>query len=678
MALLPSTSRASIWHQRHRILLITLVFVVLVFLYGVHVDWVPYLNQTGILDVDSDMQRNHGQGSSSMSSSSSSSSSPSSQPSDQWDWGDDLGGTRQRNPFYSVLPQREPFEGEKFLAYFPHSGFHNQRITLENGLRLAAYLNRTLLLPPLYLSKFKEGLVWKPPPILEQQWIARNRSGVEYCRNNDPTNGKPALTKSQISHLPPDMKIQYNQCYFYHAWTVVPWTFFFDIPKVIANVVGVGGQTEPIRVFDRPNMTIPWLKEHLKIKDLEKEVYFFDDATRYHYKIIDDSATDYSVLPEEEQQYDGQGLAPNGVWKGRYAHPLLLSNLKLYPHRVLHFGSLYASDRVEAATEEHQELKKYIEDSMDLWNEDIEHATKVALKRIDEWRQLTGRKDPGFLGVHLRTADGPFIDSAGKSLQRLRVWVRTTVQLENNLPEPLAYTPSTPRSDAHEMDKRAPPASTKDTENKDKSKDKEKEKEKEPVEKVNEDDNDDEKEKDDMVKEDNDSVNDNDKTSTDKSKDVPTSTSSSPDTSTDAPVVPEPNAPKNHPAHAPAEQTEIPKTFLQRCMDAPEESPLVFMSTDVPQPRTSEMLREFIDEFPCTIFLSDLPESLQILDRLQNPIDGIRMLKYTVAMLDANIVARSRLFQGTQRSTFSKYIYLHLWPEYHDGQIMQEFELDEV
>src|SRR6185312_1206373 len=34
--------------------------------------------------------------------------------------------------------------GEKFLSYWTHSGYHNQRIALENALLLAKMLNRTL------------------------------------------------------------------------------------------------------------------------------------------------------------------------------------------------------------------------------------------------------------------------------------------------------------------------------------------------------------------------------------------------------------------------------------------------------------------------------------------------------------------------------------------------------
>ncbi|TFY53570.1 hypothetical protein EVG20_g10056, partial [Dentipellis fragilis] len=45
-----------------------------------------------------------------------------------------------------------PSRTERYLAYLPHSGFHNQRIALENALTLAHILNRTLVIPPVRLG----------------------------------------------------------------------------------------------------------------------------------------------------------------------------------------------------------------------------------------------------------------------------------------------------------------------------------------------------------------------------------------------------------------------------------------------------------------------------------------------------------------------------------------------
>ncbi|KAH8919739.1 hypothetical protein BT69DRAFT_468160 [Atractiella rhizophila] len=44
-------------------------------------------------------------------------------------------------------------EEEKFLTFLPHSGFHNQRIALQNALSLAAFTGRTLLLPPIWTGR---------------------------------------------------------------------------------------------------------------------------------------------------------------------------------------------------------------------------------------------------------------------------------------------------------------------------------------------------------------------------------------------------------------------------------------------------------------------------------------------------------------------------------------------
>jgi hypothetical protein len=114
--------------------------------------------------------------------------------------------------------------------------------------------------------------------------------------------------------------------------------------------------------------------------------------------------------------------------------------------------------------------------------------------------------------------------------------------------------------------------------------------------------------------------------------------------------------------------SETLPTFLERCTGAPAESPLVFLSTDVHRPRQDPALAELLDQFPCTMFLSDFEASLQILEKIQNPIDGVYMLPYMIALMDANLAAKGRHFKGTERSTFSAYIMNHLWPSYHPNE----------
>ncbi|KAG0296337.1 hypothetical protein BGZ98_001019 [Dissophora globulifera] len=114
---------------------------------------------------------------------------------------------------------------------------------------------------------------------------------------------------------------------------------------------------------------------------------------------------------------------------------------------------------------------------------------------------------------------------------------------------------------------------------------------------------------------------------------------------------------------AATEQQNIP-SFLDRCMGQPPESPLIFVATDIPSPRESPVLTAFLEEFPCTAFLSDLPASIAILD-VRNPVDNVKMMSYLIALMDANVAAHGREFHGTPQSTVTYYIKDHLWPQYH-------------
>ena len=67
----------------------------------------------------------------------------------------------------------------KFVGYLPHSGFHNQRIALENALILSRLMNRTLLMPPVRLSN--RPIRYAPFDEL--------RVYVERSTERDPTDG---------------------------------------------------------------------------------------------------------------------------------------------------------------------------------------------------------------------------------------------------------------------------------------------------------------------------------------------------------------------------------------------------------------------------------------------------------------------------------------------------------
>ncbi|CAG8736590.1 17874_t:CDS:1 [Dentiscutata erythropus] len=73
---------------------------------------------------------------------------------------------------------------ENYLTYLPHSGFHNQRIALENAVFLAWFLNRTLIIPPLLMYKSRALI-----PIGRSFEDLYNRlSKHTVCKNNSLEN----------------------------------------------------------------------------------------------------------------------------------------------------------------------------------------------------------------------------------------------------------------------------------------------------------------------------------------------------------------------------------------------------------------------------------------------------------------------------------------------------------
>ncbi|KAG0050569.1 hypothetical protein BGZ83_004655 [Gryganskiella cystojenkinii] len=628
------------FRTRNRILFICLVFSVVFFVFAVQVEWVPYLNYSSSSSKSTQAATNRSPAVTTTPKDSTTPSPPllntnhdskeegdqnsitttdgqdseldlnlTTEPSTTIDQKEQQQTQPDRNkdhdPFLTMFPPREPDEGEKFLGYLPHSGFHNQLITLENSLRLAAYLNRTLLLPPLHMSRKREALVWKEPPVLLKQWQDRTRIGTEYCRDKPDPSTLPRKTKEQREKMTEQELKEEKECHFYYSWTVVPWTYFYNIPQILTGTVGVGQQ--PIRVFDRPNMTMEWLQDRLGIQDPKKDVFFFQDLHRYEYQVVDDSEVDYGVKPVKplEPEEDLSKLDPNIIkWMGRYSQTVLLTDLQRRPEKVIHFGSLFATDRVEARSQGHKELKSFISKGMDLWNEGIQEATVLAEEQIQDWIKETGRAAPGFLGAHLRTEDLVFEKMAPKNLQRIIAWLGEMVKLDrkyltgNNKDDVKAEIHF--KEEAHKLQLKARAGPVEDDTN---------------------------------------------------------------NTTTVPELEPEPikTLPKQQDQ---AKKGQI-RSFLDRCKGSPPESPMVFMATDVHQPREAPLLAHYLDQFPCTMFLSDFEASLAVLHKIQNPTDGIQMQPYMIALMDANLAAKGRVFQGTERSTFSAYIMNHLWPEYH-------------
>ncbi|KAG0329458.1 hypothetical protein BGZ99_001844 [Dissophora globulifera] len=73
--------------------------------------------------------------------------------------------------------ERDP--STKYLTFLPHSGFHNQRTELENALLLARLLNRTLIMPKVYLGPPMPWLTFRR---LHERLLYQTKIGLEHCR----------------------------------------------------------------------------------------------------------------------------------------------------------------------------------------------------------------------------------------------------------------------------------------------------------------------------------------------------------------------------------------------------------------------------------------------------------------------------------------------------------------
>lgn len=255
------------------------------------------------------------------------------------------------DPFEFHVP--EPYNNksshyEKFITYLPHSGFHNQRIELENALLLSAYLNRTLLLPSVYLGN--PAFPWLRFDKMYERLLLQTKNGLEYCSRLRP--GEPLPT----------------ECLNYSRWTSVPWTFFYDF----------GVLKKKVRIIFRQDLSMEWIKNSFDVE--EEDIYLFKDVSPFDFRIYD--------LPESKTPL------------ARFINRIDLSTLEAIKERVIHFGSVFGTYRVLAQSPENIELLKLIRQEMIFKNPTLLNTASQVVEQLGGVGQ--------FIGLHLRVGDGLF------------------------------------------------------------------------------------------------------------------------------------------------------------------------------------------------------------------------------------------------------------------------------
>ncbi|KAK9712001.1 hypothetical protein K7432_007419 [Basidiobolus ranarum] len=244
---------------------------------------------------------------------------------------------------------------EKFITYLSHSGFHNQRIELENALFLAKKLNRSLLLPPAMLGP---PLPWRPFNVLHDWLLSKTKKNLDHCK------------KLSLSELP-------LECTGYETWSKLPWTYFFDLNPLLREV----------RIYQREEFDYDELEQY--------GIHSFEDI---HY-IKDQSTYDYMIL---DQKNDTIPLK-------QYTRKITIDELGKIDQKLLYFGSIFGTTRVQATT---PETKK----EFNSLRERIIYNTAPVLDVTKNIVQKLGGSN-NFYGIHLRTSDYFFAENLAENVQ---------------------------------------------------------------------------------------------------------------------------------------------------------------------------------------------------------------------------------------------------------------------
>ncbi|KAI9031739.1 hypothetical protein CLU79DRAFT_830996 [Phycomyces nitens] len=284
---------------------------------------------------------------------------------------------------YEQFPVKEPTEtlvvpdlayrpDEKFLTFFTHSGFQNQLIQVENGILLAWYLNRTLLLPNAFLG---EAFGWSNFDKLHLEHMLRDPSTTEGC-----------------GEFAGDIVQWGIECPARGRYAVLPFDEIFDLSWAKKHV----------RILPRQRSDFGWLEKEFDIQRdnipnhvngsyRDGDILFFKGETRYDWRIFDTPRKNHRL--------------------GKYADSLDIYQLRQRPERLLHFSSLFGTGKLPIRRPEHYEFLRNLQRSIIYRHP----AVLTMAEKIVE--RLGGHGN--FIGLHVRSGDGWFIKALPENVNNI-------------------------------------------------------------------------------------------------------------------------------------------------------------------------------------------------------------------------------------------------------------------
>jgi len=271
-------------------------------------------------------------------------------------------------------PQIRP--DEKFLSYLPHSGFHNQRIALENALVLSRLLNRTLLVPPIRFGR--RAIPYRNFTVLQRVLDADYTAYL--CRlpgdaanhNNTPVAQGALLDFPDFAERCTPKKGRKPVTHVYLPWS---WITDFDFIRQLQPTVETFGSTHL--------WLSSWLYPHAD------DVLVIPDTSKYQYRFTDEITLDPSD--------------PRAFTNATYSEDIALNSLTNHPAKLIQLGSLFGSRRLKISDPAHKAMRKQIRRHMNLKHPHLQKSSADIVAKIS---------GPSFLGAHLRCNDGYFMETA--------------------------------------------------------------------------------------------------------------------------------------------------------------------------------------------------------------------------------------------------------------------------
>ncbi|KAI8381457.1 uncharacterized protein BYT42DRAFT_306016 [Radiomyces spectabilis] len=301
--------------------------------------------------------------------------------------------TTVKDPEPSATPALE--NQEKFLTYLPYSRFSNQRSTLLNAALLAKYLNRTLIVPPMFLG-YANG--WSPAPGLYEVLSNMTDSHFQdicFDENQNEIYYEPVILQEGE---PPAFG-----CYNFTTYVITPWSWATDLNRLSLSEDegGLG-----INIIERQDMSLSSLKKQLNLHD--DDLYLMEDSTRYQWHIVDDTSH-----------------PPNP----RYQQEVSIKELSGIRERLLHFYGIFGYDRLLLSSSDSEEYRLRIQQALIFRHPAITDASAFILGQLldsidknekelmpldpheaRKKEKSTGHFDPPrFVAAHIRAGDGVFL-----------------------------------------------------------------------------------------------------------------------------------------------------------------------------------------------------------------------------------------------------------------------------